>query len=770
MLLDPQQQELQREVRRLFRENCSSTQLREWLDGGSLFDSRLWRRMSQETGLTAIGFAEEDGGDGGSWVEWATVFEAAGYALAPVPLLSCVALAGALAAEAPAGAARSEVIEAVVSGEVAALVRGDDGSVTATPSGDAWTLDGNVEHVLDGGSASVLVVTAAGPSGPVVATVRADDPGVETTTSETFDLTRPQAAVRLVSASAAILASGYAAKAAITRGRLRAALALAAEQLGVARRCLDLALEHARTRKQFDRPIGTFQALKHRLADLFTEIESTDAAVYDAASIVEDDQRAAVVVPIVAAFAGEASVRAARELIQILGGMGFTWEHDAHLFLRRAKAAQYLVATPAQWREELVVGADLAGAANPGSVTFPEHLEVGHEELRARVRSFLRDYLPAGWGGVGELDDVAHAKFLADWRVALQRERLLAYSWPQEHGGGGGTWIEEAVVHEECHRAGVSVWNNNDNLSVQMLGNTLLVSGTEEQQRTLLPRILSGEDKWCQGYSEPTAGSDLASLRCSARLDGDEWVLNGQKIWTSDAHNCNWIFVLARTDPEALKHRGITFLLVPIDQPGVEVRPIRNMTGSAHFSEVFFDNARTARTNVVGAVNEGWRTAMNLVGFERGAETGILYLMFRDELQRLIELARSTGAVADPLVRQRLAWAYGKVELLHSMGARTVALSEAGESPGPLAAITKLYWSEYHQTVTDLAVDILGPESTTPTGRRSRTVVRTDEPGAPNSSASWTDVYLKARAGTIYAGTSEIQRNTIAERILGLPK
>ncbi len=770
MLLDPQQQELRRQVRRLLCEKYSSADLRRCIETGAGYDSRLWKRMSREMGLTAIGIPESDGSANGSWVELSTVLEASGYGLAPIPLLSSVALAGAVVIATPAGKARSELIAAIAEGEVLALVQGAAGAIQVIHTTLGWQVEGTAEHVVDGMSASVFIVLAAGRSGPVVAAVRADAPGVEVRSAETFDLTRPQATVHFAATHAEILAEGIAASEAAAHGRLRAALALAAEQLGVARRCFDLALEHARSREQFGRPIGSFQALKHRFADLFVEIEAIDAAVYDAANAIDDQRRAAVVIPIIAAFASETALLAARELVQFLGGMGFTWEHDAHLLLRRAKASQYLIAQPRHWREELVDNADIAGLADPDKVYFPDDTVLGHESLRARVRAFLSDHLPTGWQGIGQLDDAARATFLAEWRAALQAQRLLAYSWPLEFGGGGGTWIEEAVVHEECHRAGLSVWNGNDNLSVQMLGNTLLLSGTEEQKRLLLPRILSGEDRWCQGYSEPTSGSDLASLRCSARLESEQWVLNGQKIWTSDAHNCNWIFVLARTDATAPKHRGITFLLVPLDQPGVDVRPIRNMTGEAHFCEVFFNDARTARGNVVGDVNDGWRTAMNLVGFERGAETGILYLMFRDELRRLIELARSTGAVTDPLIRQRLGWAYGKVELLRSMGAHTVACAEAGEPIGPLAAITKLYWSEYHQAVTDLAMDILGAAAGTPTGRRSRNVVRADEPGAPNSSSSWTDVYLKARAGTIYAGTSEMQRNTIAERILGLPK
>ncbi len=391
------------------------------------------------------------------------------------------------------------------------------------------------------------------------------------------------------------------------------------------------------------------------------------------------------------------------------------------------------------------------------------------EAHRDKIRAFLGEHLPTGWKGIGGLDHEAAATFTEDWRATLYDNGLLAASWPQEYGGGGLSPLEQVVMAEEFFRAGVPTGGPNDVFGIQMVGNTILQWGTDEQKRRFLPRILSGADRWCQGYSEPGAGSDLANLGTRAVLDGDEWVINGQKTWTSVAHLANWVFVLARTDPEAPKHKGITFLLVPMEQPGVAVRPIRMMTGQSEFNETFFTDARTPRDNVVGGVNAGWAVAMTLLGYERGEAAATFPIMFRSELDRLLELARSTGASSDPLIRQRLAWCYAKVEIMRYLGMRTLTKFLAGGQPGPTESTFKLYWSEYHKVATELAVDILGAGALIPSGRMS-SGFQADDVGAPDDSASWVGTFLMARAGTIYAGTSQVQRNIIGEMVLGLPK
>jgi alkylation response protein AidB-like acyl-CoA dehydrogenase len=392
------------------------------------------------------------------------------------------------------------------------------------------------------------------------------------------------------------------------------------------------------------------------------------------------------------------------------------------------------------------------------------------EAYREKVQAFLAEKLPDDWAGTGQLEGDAIAEFVTWWRGVLYESGYLAPGWPTEYGGGGLSALEQVIIAEEFAKAGVPTGGPNDVFGIQMLGNTLLMWGTEEQKRHYLPRILSGEDRWCQGYSEPNAGSDLGSLALRADLDGDQFVLNGQKIWTSAGHLADHIFTLARTDPDAPKHKGISFLLVDMRQPGIEVRPIKMISGESEFNEVFYTDALCPKDQVVGGVNNGWAVAMSLLGFERGEAAATLSIRYQAELDRLFLLAKERGVERDPVIRQRLAWAYGQVQVMRYLGMRTLTQFLAGHHPGPDAAITKLYWSEYHRRVTELAVDILGADALVPSGRPPSSAFQTDDAGAPNSSASWVHTFLNARAGTIYAGSSQVQRNIIGEMVLGLPK
>jgi len=400
------------------------------------------------------------------------------------------------------------------------------------------------------------------------------------------------------------------------------------------------------------------------------------------------------------------------------------------------------------------------------------------ESFRAEVRTVLAEELPPGWPGVGAIAGRQDAeRFAAQWRQTLYRRGLLGITWPPEYGGRGLSRLHQVVLMEEVARAGVPFGEHTDLFGIKMLGSTLLRWGTPEQKRRFLPRILSGEDRWCQGFSEPGAGSDLASLATRATLikgDGEvaggEWVIDGQKVWTSVAHRASWIFLLARTDPQARGHRGISFLLCPLDQPGIEIRPIRQLTGDSDFNEVFFTGARTPADLVVGPPGEGWQVAMTLLGHERGEEAATNPILFRAELDRLLALATERGRDRDPLIRQRLAWCYARVEIMRYLGYRILTQVHNGAEVGAAASVAKLFWSEYHVAATELALDIQGLDGLVPAGRGPLRAVRTDDPGAPNSSGSWLGAFLNARAGTIYAGTSEVQRNILAETVLGLPK
>jgi alkylation response protein AidB-like acyl-CoA dehydrogenase len=392
------------------------------------------------------------------------------------------------------------------------------------------------------------------------------------------------------------------------------------------------------------------------------------------------------------------------------------------------------------------------------------------EAYREKIQAFLAEHLPNNWNGMGGLPPAQREGWRAEWRKLLGEHRLVAPAWPVEYGGGGLSVVERVVLHEEFAKAAVPAGGHNDGFGINMLGPTLMVLGTESQKRHFLPRILSGEDRWCQGYSEPSSGSDLASLGTRAVLDGDEWVINGQKIWTSEGHTANWIFVLCRTDPDAPKHKGISFLLCPMDQPGVEPRPIINMANSHDFNEVFFTDARTSRENIVGGVNEGWRVANQLLAYERGDDATTVSLRMKGLEDRLVAIAREQGKLSDPVIRQELAWVHSKVEVLRFLGLRTLTQVLSNGVLGPESSINKLLWSELSQKMTELGVKLFGAHAMTPSGEAPLSTIFPEAAGDPLSSLAMVDHFYGARPASIYSGSNEIQRNIVGERVLGLPK
>jgi alkylation response protein AidB-like acyl-CoA dehydrogenase len=374
--------------------------------------------------------------------------------------------------------------------------------------------------------------------------------------------------------------------------------------------------------------------------------------------------------------------------------------------------------------------------------------------FREEIRSWLAEHLTGEWaalkglGGPGR-DHEAYDERLA-WNRHLAAHGWTCVGWPVEHGGRGLSLAQQVIFHEEYARADAPARVNH--LGEELLGPTLIALGTPEQQQRFLPRIVAVEELWCQGYSEPDAGSDLANVQTRARLEGEEWVIDGQKVWTSLAHEADWIFVVARTEPGSQRHQGLSFLLVPVDQPGVEVRPIEQLTGGSEFNEVFFTGARTAADLVVGEVGGGWSVAMALLGFERGVSTLAQQVGFARELDGVIALARANGAIDDPFLRDRLAQAKVELSVMHANALRTL------ESPPPGAeSIAKLVWSQWHRRLGELAMEVSGPDGLTVAE-------------APYELDQWQRLFLFSRADTIYGGSDEIQRNILAERVLGLPK
>ncbi|GAB3489380.1 acyl-CoA dehydrogenase family protein [Amycolatopsis cihanbeyliensis] len=379
---------------------------------------------------------------------------------------------------------------------------------------------------------------------------------------------------------------------------------------------------------------------------------------------------------------------------------------------------------------------------------------MSEDDFRERVRSWLAENLTGAFAGLRGLGGPGREHESFAERIAWERHLAAAgwtcLGWPVEHGGRGATLRQQVIFHEEYARSGAPA--KVSHLGQELLGPTLIAYGTAEQQRRFLPGIAAVRELWCQGYSEPGAGSDLAAVSTTATLDGDEWVLRGQKVWTSLAQVADWCFVLARTEPGSTRHRGLSYLLVPMRQQGVRVRPIRQLTGTSEFNEVFFDGARTERGLVVGEPGDGWRVAMGTLAFERGVATLGQQVGFRDELRRLTELARANGAMDDPVVAERLARAWTGLEVMRAHAERTL-----GDSSPGVAEVSKLVWANWHRSLGELAMLVRG----------ARSLVADPDSGELDE---WQRLYLFSRADTIYGGTNEIQRNIIAERVLGLPR
>ena len=382
------------------------------------------------------------------------------------------------------------------------------------------------------------------------------------------------------------------------------------------------------------------------------------------------------------------------------------------------------------------------------------------EQFRQRVAQWMQAHLTGEFavlrfrGGPGD-EDFAPA-LRKRWEQVLAQGQWVGAGWTTEHGGRGLSINQQVIFFEEYARAGGP--GRMGHIGEGLVGPTIAAFGTPEQQQRFLPPILSGQDFWCQGYSEPGAGSDLANIKTRASFDesSGQWLISGQKVWTSLAHESDWCFVLARTEPGSVGHRGLSFLLVAMDQPGIRVQPIQQLTGTCEFNEVFFDQARTSAHNMIGQPGDGWKIAMALLGFERGVSTLGQQMQFQNELDEVVRIARANGAAQDPVIRQRIAQSWAGLRVLRYNSLRMLSGAQDG-SLRPEATIYKLAWSTWHVELGKLAMDVLGPEAELLAG-------------APYELTRLQALFLFTRADTLYGGSSEIQRNIIAERALGMPR
>ena len=646
--------------------------------------------------------------EGGSLVDLAAVLEQAADSLVPGPVLS-TALAGVLLAA-------TDLARPLADGSVTVALALSGGTVRAVPRADGGLVaDGEVGHVLGAGGTSHLLLT----DGTVWFVVPAEDTTVVEHTA--VDFSRPIGRVSLagveVPPDRVLVDPSDPVDLAVTL--------FAAEASGVAAWCLRTAVEHARRREQFGRPIGSFQAVKHLCVEMLCRVEQASAVAWDAARAADEaPAEHPLAAAVAAAVALDAAVDNAKDCVQVLGGIGFTWEHDAHRYLRRALALRQLAGGSAKWRRR---AAELALGGARRSLRV--ELDDDSAEDRAAVRAFAEEIAalpPAGQ------------------RARLADSGYLVPYWPRPHGLDASP-ARLLVIDEEFDRAGV---RRPDLVIGGWAAPTILRHGTAEQRERFVRPTLRGEITWCQLFSEPEAGSDLASLRTKAVRTAGGWLLTGQKVWTSLAKQADWAICLARTDPEAPKHRGITYFLVDMRTPGIDVRPLREITGDAVFNEVFLDGVFVPDDRVVGEVNGGWRLARSTLADERVA-------MGRgSSLGEWLERALDLAAARDPDVRERVGALVGAGLAVSLLDLRAGLRRLGGHDPGAESSVRKLVGVRHRQAVAEFAVELLGPDGTTTEGPAGAVVHE----------------FLLSRCLSIAGGTTQVLLNLAGERVLGLPR
>jgi alkylation response protein AidB-like acyl-CoA dehydrogenase len=690
-------------LRRFTTDRCPPSVVRAAIDGPEP-DARpsFWDELAG-LGWLGLHLPEAVGGQGFGLLEAALVLEELGRAGAPGPMLPTVLASAVLHAAGGPG----EVIRGLAGGELVGTV----------------ALDGDGAPVLCGAVADVVVA----PTGHGWVLLRRGE--FTARRVESLDVTRPVATVEVTAPGTPL---------AIDTDQVRALAATvwAAEASGAAAWCIRTAADPAAVREQFGRPIGQFQGVKHRCADMLVAGEQIKAVAWDAASAfdaaLDDPTEAALAAAVAGAIGPDAFVRVAKDCIQVLGGIGFTWEHDAHLYLRRATAMRSLLGGPAPWRAA-VARAALRGERRQLGVTLPAEADA----LRADVRDFAES--------VNELDR-------AEQRRAVVDAGYFVPHWAPPWGRDAGP-LEQLVIDEEFRTARI----RRPHLQVgAWAAPTIASHGTPEQQERWVRPTLLGEIRWCQLFSEPGAGSDLAALTTAAtKVDGG-WSVTGQKVWTSMARQADWGICLVRTSRTGPRHHGITYVIVDMRSPGIDIRPLREMTGLEMFNEVFLDDVFVPDDCVIGEVDEGWPLARTTLANERvSMGSGSSFGGGVEALLTLVRTQLADGRLSEgPLLLDGLGAIVAEGVTVALLGTRSTVRAVTGSSGGSEASVRKLLGVEHDQRTQELGLSLLGPAGAT----------------AVDEAAQWTFGFLANRCLTIAGGTSEIQRNVIGERLLGLPR
>jgi alkylation response protein AidB-like acyl-CoA dehydrogenase len=709
--------------------------------GGQEERPAFWQALADQ-GLLGLHLPEEHGGQGFSLVELAIAVEEFGRGLVSGPYVPTVVASAIIAA---AGEGPDVVVPGRRAGEAKLLADLADGSRTAAVGLGAGlvgrrttqglTVDGSVQPVLGAALADLLVLPVSTDEGEEWVVL--DAPSAVVSPLESLDLTRGVAAVAVDGVAVpeervlAGLGMGSSDQRADPRGL--AAVILGAEACGIAGWALDNAVSYAKMREQFGRPIGQFQGIKHLCAWMLVGLERARAVVWDAArSQHEPGTQRAYATAVSAAVAPEVAVRCAEDCVQVHGGIGYTWEHDAHLYYRRALTVRALAGRRSTY-EDTIAGLALEGVRRPMDIELPADAA----PIRAPIRSRVEE--------LAAMDPLGR-------RAAMADEGWVTPHLPKPWGRDAAP-VEQVVIQQELRRAEVRP-------VPLMIGAWVVPSlvqyGTPDQQERFLPPTLRGELVWCQLFSEPGAGSDLAGLSTRAEKVEGGWRITGQKIWTSLARDAQWGICIARTNPDAPKHNGITYFLVDMAADGIEIRPLRECTGDAVFNEVFLDGVFVPDSMVVGPVDQGWKVARNTLANERVGLTTSFQL--GGDVPQLVELASELGLAADPLVQAHIGRLACDEHALQLLGLRATLKQLSGTDPGATANVRKMIAMEHAQDVTEYGVSLLGPDAALWSG-----------PGA-GVRQRWTHYALACRAMTIGGGTTQINLNVIGERILGLPR
>lgn len=742
------------------------TRLRTLRGGSPPFDNSQWQAMC-ELGWGSILLPEASGGLGLGASAVGAICRELGRVVAPEPMLECGVAAAALLAAVPSAEA---LAARLASGEIllaAALTAaneraGGGDELVLRRQGDRWRIDGRAFQVPLGDTADGWLLVAEEDGEPVLLHLAAGSAGLGLELATVADGSRVSTLIcdGVAVADDSVLARGPAVEGALVQAREVASLATSAYLVGLTEQLFDITLDYLKTRQQFGRPIGSFQALQHRAVDLYMQKIVANAVIaeclteYDRARDARTRARAARRAKY---RANEAALQIARQAVQLHGGIGYTDECDVGLYLNRALvlAARHGTASQ-QVRQLTALLTDEQDAPGTSARSLPaepangEWDSIGDDDFRRLVRRFFETEYPAELRYPSARLRWAEIK---PWYLKLSAKGWVAPAWPAEHGGMGLSPTKLLIFIEEQERWGVG---RAPDMGIQMVGPLLIRHGTAEQRERYLPKILSGDYVWCQGYSEPNAGSDLASLRTEAVADGDEFVITGQKTWTTLAQDATHMFCLARTSKEGKPQEGISFFLIDLDQPGITIRPIRNIAGHEEFCEVFLDSVRVPADCLVGGLNRGWTIAKALLGFERifiGSPKQSQYC-----LKRLEVLAAAAGLYDDPAFVDRLTRLKLDVLDLESTYQRFADIVRRGEQLGPDVSLLKIWATETFARLSELMVEAAGADGATL--------------GKIAFGAAEVDVlsqFYNARPAPIYGGSNEIQRNIIAKNVLALP-